>query len=157
MKKIMILLIAAAVFMPTALFAEKPTDEDVQNTTGAVLAAFGVVILTSMFGETPEGADAEFDMNTGESNIIFQDFDTLSYFQMLAEMSDESSSETELPEVNFETMSGTIRIDENGDVICEIYFKGGNIDSLLFKTVGKDLEFMTVNGEDFSDIDLNNL
>ena len=153
-KKIFLILLISIFILPTAVFAAPPTDDDVLQTTSAVLAAFGIIILASMFGENPEGVSADMDMNTGKSNIVFKDFNLDSYFKKLAEISGEDAGVSDMPSVKFNTMSGTIGVNDSGDVKCEMSFSGGNIKSLKFSTAGENLEYLTANGKDFSYLDL---
>ena len=149
MKKIFFLLIIIALIVPVSAFAAAPSELDVEQAASAVLAGFGAVFLASMFGQTPEGVKADVDMTTGNSKIIFNNFDTAAFFDAFTSMQG-VSDDNDLPEIFFKTMSGTIAVDENGDMICDMKLDGGPVKTLQIKTSGEDLEYLKADGKDFT-------
>lgn len=153
MKKITLLILITLLLLPGILFADTPTDIEVQETTGAVLATFGIVFLSTMFGEAPEGVDVDTDIENGYSSIVFDTFDAETYFNAFSEMTADSEMEQDLPEFYFKNMSGTISVNQEGNMQCDVSLKGGNIKSLTLKTSGEKLEYLTANGKNYTHLE----
>ncbi len=147
MKKILFLIVIAAVLLPAAAFAQNPSDAEVQETASAVMASFGIVFLSSMFGEPPEGVQVDMDMTTGKSSMIFDNFNAAEYINSFGDT--DPDAEYEMPDFYFETMSGNITVDENGNMNLDVKLKGGNISTLKMQTDDEDLVLLTANGKDF--------
>jgi len=152
MKKIILTIVILILLLPSAAFAKGPSELEVQETTAVVLSTFGLIFMTSMFGETPEGAELRMEDISAGATIVFDSFDIKSYYIMLAD-SEGAAAMDELPPVSFSRMSGTISVNEDGDMNMDVVLKGGNIKTLTLRTSGEDLAELTVNGQDYSYLD----
>ena len=152
MKKIVFTILIFIIVLPLAAFAEVPLEPEVQETTGAVLATFGLLFLSSMFGETPPGVEFQADDINDGAVLLFKDFDIKSYYQTIAEMED-LDDDADLPELYFSKMSGSISVRGEGDIDMDVNLIGGNIRNLKLRTSEETLEYLTADGRDYSQIE----
>ncbi|MBI9106781.1 MAG: hypothetical protein JEZ04_08545 [Spirochaetales bacterium] len=153
MKKLILAIVILVLIMPSAVFAKGPTELEVEETTGVVLATFGLIFMTSMFGETPEGIELKMDDISSGMSIVFDNFDIDAYFSMLSENEGSGVMTDELPPITFSKITGTVSVTEDGDMNLEVKLKGGNIKTLTLRTSGEDLVELTANGKDYSYMD----
>ena len=149
MKKYLIIFIVLAFLLPSSIWAAGPTEEQVMNATTSVLATYGLVFLSSMFGAVPEGVEADIVMDGGTSTIKFDSFNPKAFYLSMAETGQAGSVE-EMPAFNFKTMTGLFELTAEGDMTCNMNLKGGEISRLVIRTGGEDLLELTADGKDFS-------
>ena len=147
MKKIVLLILLGVILLPAAVFSASPTDLEVQETTSAVLSVFGIVFLNSMFGNVPDGIESSIGIQTGDSVITFNDFNPAVYFNEMAAEDGSSVDSEEIPEFYYKTMTGTISVDEDGYMTCDMKLSGGNINTLEFRSADENFEYFKVNGK----------
>ena len=155
MKKTVFIMLVISLLAPASIFALTPAETEVAETTAAVLSSFGIVFLSSMFGEIPEGVDVDMDMTTGNSVMKFENFNPVEYMTVIAEQNQTTleAMDSEMPEFYFDEMSGSIAIDENGNMNLDMSLKGGNIRTIKLQTSDEDLVYFTANGKDYSYLD----
>lgn len=152
MKKFLFILIISALLLPGLIFAQTiPIETEVQLTMGATLSTFGVVFISSMFGQAPEGVSSETD-DAGNSILNFENFNPSDFFKAMAEMTGESSSPND-GELPFKTMTGTVSADSDGNMSIDMQYMGGNVKTLKLQTSGEDVLILTANGKDYSYIE----
>jgi len=149
MKKVLMITLILAMIIPATLFAKGPTDLEVQEATVAVLSVFGLVFMSSMFGQTPDGVIVDMDMETGRSVMEFSDFNVDAFVASMSEMM-EQTPEEEQPVFSFNAMTGTIIVDEEGNLNLDMELSGGNVKTLEMKTSGDDMVMIEANGKDYS-------
>lgn len=142
-----------ALVLPSAVFAKAPTDIEVEETTIAVLAAFGLIFMTAMFGDTPEGVKIQADDSGADMSVIFDNFNIEEYFNSLEDDETMNSMSEEMPSLTFSKMSGSITINDTGDMNLNVKLKGGSISTLSIKTSGEDLAELKANGKDYTYLD----
>ena len=151
MKKIVFLILVISLIIPISIFAGPPTEIEVQETAAVVLGSFGIIFMSAMFGESPEGVKLDMDANSGGVKMFYEDFDVKTYFSDFSEM--EITDGEEMPEISFKTMSGTFIVDGDGNMESDMSFKGGNINTMKFKIYEDDMVYFTANGKDYRYID----
>ena len=145
MKKIVFLLLLSIILFPAVLFGATPSDIEIQEATSVVLSTYGILFLDAMFGNIPDGVEADSDMMSGNSKLSFTNFNPYDYFLDLAERN--GSTEEDMEPFSFKTMSGSVSVDENGSITCDMKLSGGNIKTLEFKTNDEDFDYIKVNGK----------
>lgn len=152
MKKILLVIAIMSFLIPASLFAKSPSDQEVKDATVAVMTVFAMVFMSSMMGTAPENVTVDSDMSTGNSTMVFNDFNVASFVDSMSAMMD-SMDGGEKPVFAFNHMSGTIAVNELGDLIADVSLKGGNVETLKIKTNDEDLLSLNANGKDFSYLD----
>ncbi|MDA3956042.1 hypothetical protein [Oceanispirochaeta sp.] len=148
MKKIILTVLMLSILLPSALFAASPSDEEVYEATVAVLSVFGLVFMSSMFGETPANVTMDMNMETGYAKIEFEKFPVQDFSNSMSEM-----METEVDEeiiFGFKEMSGKIEVDNAGNLDLDVSLLGGNVKTLVLKSEGEDIVSIEANGESFN-------
>ncbi|MBI9106196.1 MAG: hypothetical protein JEZ04_05575 [Spirochaetales bacterium] len=152
MKKIFLVLIILAVFVPSALFAEAPSDLEVQETTAGALTAFGMVFMMTMFGEPPLGVTVDANEETGMMVMSFNDFNADSFLAGIKGMGMVDQG-NEISDIPFSSMSGVIKVGASGDIDLDLKLTGGNIKVLKLKTTDESLTLLNADGKDYSYLD----
>ena len=161
MKKIMIVILAAA-FVMAPVFAAGPTEDEVGEALGGVMIVYAIVAMGSMFGGSFDGAELTMDMETGESSLDCDNLDVESLMSsdmgmgMMSSMSEDGDS----LDILFTRMSGTISASGEGNLNLDVTLKGGPVKNLVlvmedeeavtFKANGKDYRYLA-NSPDFMD------
>lgn len=148
MKKILLTVLMLSILLPTALFAASPSDEEVYQATVAVLSVFGLVFMSSMFGEPPANVTMDMDMETGYSIMEFDQFPVQDFTDSMSEMM-EASDEDQLV-FGFTEMSGKIEVDEAGNLNLDVDLVGGAVKSLIMKSEGEDIVTIEANGKPYN-------
>ncbi|HAK47524.1 MAG TPA: hypothetical protein DCO79_16585 [Spirochaeta sp.] len=152
MKKIVFLLIVIALILPASIFADNDVEYEVQATLAMTLSTFGVVFISSMFGAAPDGVTAVTDDESGKSTLKMNAFNPAGFFEQMAE----STGATDAPakdDFPFESMTGSISADNDGNMFIDMTYKGGNVKTMKLETAGEDVIIFTANGKDYSYID----
>ncbi len=154
MKKILIIFLAAAL-AAAPVFAAGPTEQEVGDTLAGVMMVYALVVMGSMFGAMPEGADVDLDMQTGESSLICDDLDVepLMSSQAAMGMTASMNGDDDVPEILFSRISGEISASGEGNMLLDVTLKGGPVKNLVlemeeetitkFKADGKDYLYLT--------------
>jgi len=150
MKKILLTALMLSILIPTALFAASPSDEEVFEATTAVLSVFGLVFMSSMFGEAPEGVTMDMNQETGFAVMNFDNFTVKEFTDSMSELMDPSDKDQLT--FAFTKMSGKIQVDESGNLDMNVKLTGGNINSLIMKSEGEDITSIEANGKSFNHI-----
>lgn len=148
MKKIAMVFLMTALLVPASLFAA-PTDEEVYDTTAGVLAVFGMVFMSSMFGQAPENVTLDSDMDTGASTMVFDGFQVQDFMDSMSEMMQQMDSENEDFDIDFKEMSGQIAVNQAGDLDMDVDLKGGSVRNLIMKSEGEDLVVIKADGKNY--------
>jgi len=148
MKKILLTALMLSILLPAALFAASPSDEEVFETTTAVLSVFGLVFMSSMFGEAPEGVTMDMNMETGYAVMEFDNFSVQEFTTSMSELMD--ATDQEQLTFGFTKMSGKIEVDESGNLDMNVKLTGGNVNSLIMKSQGEDITSIEANGKSYN-------
>ncbi len=152
MKKIFLLFLILTLRIPAFLFSQSLSDLEVQETTIAALTLFGFVLMTSMISAAPENVEMEMDMMTGITHMEFTRFGVTEFVLSMSETMG-SPSGGEQPTFSFETLTGTIDVNEQGDLIMDLSLSGGNIKTLKLQTRGEDLVLLEANGSNYNHLE----
>ncbi|MDC7235145.1 MAG: hypothetical protein PQJ58_18065 [Spirochaetales bacterium] len=147
MKKILLTVLMLSILIPASVFAAPPSDEDVYETTVAVLSIFGLVFMSSMFGTSPEGVTMDMNMETGNSKMEFNAFSVTDFTAAMSDMLESSEDEVVF---NFSQMDGVIEVDEAGNLNLDVDLEGGNVDSLVMQSEGEDIVTIEANGKSYN-------
>ena len=137
-----------SILLPTALFAAAPSDEEVYQATVAVLSVFGLVFMSSMFGEAPANVTMDMNMETGSAMMEFDQFPVKDFSESMSEMMD--SAETDEIVFGFSEMTGKILVDEAGNLNMDVNLTGGNVKTLVMKSEGEDIVTIEANGKSYN-------
>jgi len=148
MKKILLTVLMLSILIPTALFAATPKDEEVFEATTAVLSVFGLVFMSSMFGEAPEGVTMDMNMETGFAVMVFDNFSVQEFTDSMSELMEASDDEKLV--FAFTKMSGKIEVDESGNLDLDVKLTGGSVNSLIMKSEGEDIISIEANGKSYN-------
>jgi hypothetical protein len=148
MKKTALTVLMLSLLLPASLFAATPSDEEVYEATAAVLSVFGMVFMSSMFGETPENVTMDMNMETGYAIMEFEDFAVQDFKESMSDLLD--SADTDEIIFDFSKMSGKIEVDETGNLNLNVKLTGGNVNTLLLKSEGEDLILIEANGKSYN-------
>lgn len=145
MKKTVLLAMVFAVLAPSVFAA--PTDEDVMMSFSAVFGVYGAVFLTTMMGQSVPGAEMDMNMDTGASNVSFNNVDTVALFNSIGESIDGTG---DMPEIPFTHISGKVTTSSEGDMVMDITLKGGPVKHLEMETAGDDVKSMKADGRNYN-------
>ncbi len=148
MKKIALVFLMTALLVPASLFAA-PTDEEVYDTTAGVLAVFGMVFMSSMFGQSPENVTLDSNMETGASTMIFDGFQVQEFMDSMSEMMQQMENDEDF-NIDFNEMSGKIAVNQAGDLDMDVNLKGGSVRNLIMKSEGEDLVTIKADGKNYA-------
>ena len=152
MKKSFLLFLIFTLMMPAFLSSQPLSDSEVQETTIAALTLFGFVLMTSMISEAPENVEMEMDTMTGMTHMEFRQFGIEDFLTAMSETIG-TPTEGEKPIFSFEALSGTIDVNEQGDIIMDLTLSGGNIKTLKLQTRGEALVLLEANGSNFNHLE----
>lgn len=147
MKKILLTVLMLSILIPVSVFAAAPSDEEVFQATTAVLSIFGLVFMSSMFGTAPEGVEMDMNMETGYSQMIFDGFNVQDFTTGMAGMMESADEELIY---SFSKMSGTVEVDEAGNLNMDVDLTGSNIKNLIMKSEGEDIVTIKANGKAYN-------
>ena len=146
MKKIITTILILLFIIPAFVYAENPSDIEVIESSRVVLAVFGTLFLSVMFGTVPDGVEAEMSDAGSGAKLFFTDFDAQGYFESFEENPGDSD-DYDIPDFYFDMMSGTVAVNSEGIVDADVNFKGGNIRTLKFQVSETDVTTLIVNGK----------
>ena len=148
MKKIVLVCLMTALLVPASLFAA-PSDEEVYDTTAGVLAVFGMVFMSSMFGQAPENVTLDSNMETGATTMVFDNFQVQGFMDSMSEMMQSMEEDEEL-NIDFDEMSGEIAVNQAGDLDLDVDLEGGSVKNLVMKSEGEDLVTIQADGKNYT-------
>jgi len=148
MKKILLTALMLSILVPASLFAAAPKDEEVFEATTAVLSVFGLVFMSSMFGQAPDGVTMDMNMETGFAVMEFDNFSVQEFTDSMSDLM-EAPDEEKLV-FAFSRMSGKIEVDESGNLDLNVKLTGGNVNSLVMKSEGEDIISIEANGKSYN-------
>lgn len=149
MKKILLTVLMLSILIPASVFAAGPSDEEVYETTVAVLSVFGLVFMSSMFGTSPEGVEMDMNMETGYSQMTFDGFNVTEFTSGMSEMMESSDEDINF---SFTKMSGLIEVDEAGNLNLDVDLTGSTVKNLKMKSEGDDIVTVQANGKSYNHI-----
>ena len=147
MKKILLTVLMLSILIPASVFAASPSDDEVYEATVAVLSVFGLVFMSSMFGTAPDGVVMDMNMETGYSQMTFDAFNVTDFTTGMAEMMESSDEDIDF---NFTKMSGTIEVDEAGNLNLDVDLTGSNVKNLKMESQGDDIVTIQANGKSYN-------
>jgi len=149
MKKLIVILFA--VLLVAAPIFAAPTEQEVGDTLGGVMMVYALVVMSSMFGVMPEGADVQMDMQKGTSSLVLDDFDVKPLMASEAGMGLTASmnGDEDVPPVQFTHISGEISADEGGNLLLDVALKGGPVKTLLMKMEEEEVVTFKADGKDY--------
>ena len=147
MKKILLTVLMLSILIPASVFAASPSDEEVFQATTAVLSIFGLVFMSSMFGSAPEGVEMDSNMETGFTQMTFNGFNVQDFTAGMSGMMESADEELVY---SFSKMSGSIEVDQAGNLNMDVDLSGGNIKNLIMESEGEDLVTIKANGKSYN-------
>lgn len=148
MKKLLLTATILSLLIPASLFGAAPSDDEVKEATVAVLSLFGMVFMSTMVGEVPEGVESNINAETGEASVTFDRFEAASFFASMSDMIGELPEEDK-PVFNFESLSGTLEVDASQNLSMNVRLYGGNVRTLQLTTSGENLVSLDANGKSY--------
>jgi len=149
MKKLLIVLFACALIMAPVFAA--PTEQEVGDTLGGVMMVYALVLMSSMFGVMPDGADAQLDMQTGASSLVCDNLDVTALISTQAGMGMTASmnGDEDVPDIQFTRLSGEISATGEGDLLLDVTLKGGPVKNLYLKMAEEEVVTFKADGKDY--------
>jgi hypothetical protein len=149
MKKLIVILFAA--LLAAAPVFAAPTEQEVGDTLGGVMMVYALVVMSSMFGVMPEGADVKMEMQEGTSSLVLKNLDVQPLMASEAGMGLTASmnGDEEVPPVQFTHISGEISADEGGNLLLDVTLKGGPVKTLLMKMEEEEVVTFKADGRDY--------
>ncbi|QEN08402.1 hypothetical protein EXM22_10555 [Oceanispirochaeta crateris] len=148
MKKTLLTVLMLSILLPATLFAATPTDEEVYQATVAVLSVFGLVFMSSMFGEAPANVTMDMNMETGSAMMDFENFPVEDFTESMAEMME--TTEEDPIVFGFSEMTGKILVNEAGNLNMDVTLTGGNVKTLVMTSEGEDIVSIEANGKSYN-------